>query len=398
MEKNEQNLENLRAKIDLLDDNLLEILENRMQIVRQIGEQKAQNKAPIYRPEREKAILSRLCGKNENLTTNQTLQDKSQKDSIESSGAKLLNNAAICAIFQEIFAISRNLEKPERVAFLGPKASYSHQAAQSKFGKLCEYLPHSTIANAVQSAQNGIVKYAIIPIENNQNGAIGESLDLLKNTNLKIISEIYLPIHHCLASKAAKICEISKIYSKNVAFEQCSRFLGEKILENIKNQDSEQKTQIECLEVDSTAKAAEIAAQNPQSAAICSKIAAELYNLPILFENIENNATNKTRFVVLSDFSCAKSPNCDYKTSFFANLANTDRPGALASLLNDLKELGINMTSIQSRPNNERGGFSYCFFVDIDGHLEEPSVAELFSRRKDELKWLGSYPREINGF
>lgn len=376
MEKKEQALDKLREQIDLLDDNLLEILESRMQIVRQIGEQKAQTSAPIYRPEREKAILSRLCGKN----------------------AKLLNNAAICAIFQEIFAISRNLEKPERVAYLGPKASYSHQAAQSKFGKLCEYLPHSTIANAVQSAQNGIAKYAIIPIENNQNGAIGESLDLLKNTNLKIISEIYLPIHHCLASSVAKIGDITKIYSKNVAFEQCSRFLGEKILENIKEQSLAQvaKTQIECIDVDSTAKAAEIAAQNPQSAAICSKIAAELYNLPILFENIENNATNKTRFVVLSDFSCTKSGND--KTSFFANLANTDRPGALASLLNDLKELGINMTSIQSRPNNEHGGFSYCFFVDIDGHLEEPSVAELFSRRKDELKWLGSYPREINGF
>lgn len=381
MEKKEQALDKLREQIDLLDDNLLEILESRMQIVRQIGEQKAQTSAPIYRPEREKAILLRLCGKN----------------------AKLLNNAAICAIFQEIFAISRNLEKSERVAYLGPKASYSHQAAQSKFGKLCEYLPHSTIANAVQSAQNGIAKYAIIPIENNQNGAIGESLDLLKNTNLKIISEIYLPIHHCLASSVAKIGDITKIYSKNVAFEQCSRFLGEKILENIKEQSPAQiakiqiaKTQIECIDVDSTAKAAEIAAQNPQSAAICSKIAAELYNLPILFENIENNATNKTRFVVLSDFSCAKSGND--KTSFFANLANTDRPGALASLLNDLKELGINMTSIQSRPNNEHGGFSYCFFVDIDGHLEDKSVAELFLRRKGELKWLGSYPREINGF
>lgn len=273
--------------------------------------------------------------------------------------------------------MSRNLELPERVAYLGPLGSYTHQAAESRFGAMCEYFSHNTITQAIKSVENRRASYAVIPIENNQNGAVGETLDLLKDTELKIVAEIYMPIHHCFASIAQSVKEIEVIYSKDIAFGQCSSFLSEHSLDHIQR-----------IPVDSTARAAQLAAENPKCAAICSHIAAKLYNVPVLFGNIEDNSHNKTRFIIVSNF---KNQRCGRdKTSLYANLANTDRPGALYHLLYDIKDLNINMTSIQSRPVSG-SDFNYCFFIDIDGHIDDANVAELFLRYPNALKWLGSY-------
>lgn len=348
------NLAHFRTEIDKIDDTLLELLEKRMEIVKRIGKEKIQNNAPIYRPEREKEIIDRLCAKN----------------------PAMLDRAAIEAIFLEIFAVSRNLELPERVAYLGPLGSYTHQAAESRFGAMCEYFSHNTITQAIKSVENHRASYAVVPIENNQNGIVGETLDLLKNTDLKIVAEVYMPIHHCFATLAQNIEEVEIIYSKDIAFGQCVSFLNEHSLDHIQR-----------IPVDSTARAAQLVAENPKCAAICSHIAAKLYKVPVLFENIEENAENTTRFIIISNF---KNQRCGRdKTSLFANLANTDKPGALHCLLSDIKELNINMTSIQSRPAN--GDFSYCFFIDIDGHREDANIEELFKRYPNALKWLGSY-------
>lgn len=349
-------LQKFRTEIDSIDDAILELLEKRMEIVKHIGKAKLQNNAPIYRPEREKEILDRLTSK----------------------GSLLLNKSAIEAIYLEIFAVSRNLELPERVAYLGPLGSYTHQAAESRFGAMCEYFSHNTITQAVKSVENQRASYAVIPIENSQNGVVGETLDLLRNTELKIVAEIYMPIHHCFASWTRKIQEIEIIYSKDIAFGQCSSFLSEHSLDHIQR-----------IAVDSTARAVQLAGDNPKCAAICSPIAAKLYNTPILFENIENNADNKTRFIVVSNFKnqpCGKD-----KTSLCAILANDDKPGAIYRLLYDVKELNINMTFFQSRPKLAGNDFDYCFFIDIDGHIDDANVSELFRRYPNELKWLGSY-------
>ncbi|CAM2788266.1 prephenate dehydratase [Helicobacter burdigaliensis] len=346
-----------REEIDGIDNTLVELLEKRMEIVKKIGKAKLKSKAPIYRPDREKEILDRLGAK----------------------PLSLLNKNAIESIFLEIFAVSRNLELPERVSYLGPLGSYTHQAAESRFGAMCEYLPCNTIASTLKSVEDGRANYAVIPIENNQNGAVGETLDLLKNTELKIVAEIYMPIHHCFASLSSNIKEIKVLYSKDIAFGQCSQFLSEHSLDHI-----------EKIPVDSTARAAQLASSDAKCAAICSHIAAKLYNTPILFNNIENNSTNKTRFIIVSNFKNQKSTQD--KTSIFANLSHTNKPGALYNLLYDLKDLNINMTSIQSRPNMQNDGeFSYCFFIDIDGHIEDENIKELFLRYGDKLKWLGSY-------
>ena len=348
-------LQHFRAEIDHIDDNILQLLERRMEIVKRIGKEKLQSKAPIYRPEREKEIIERLNAKK----------------------SLLLDKAAIEAIYLEIFAVSRNLELPERVAYLGPLGSYTHQAAESRFGAMCEYFSHNTITQAFKSVENCRANYAVIPIENNKNGAVGETLDLLGQTDLKIVAEVYMPIHHCFASRAESVADIAVIYSKDIAFGQCSNFLSEHSLDHIQR-----------IPVDSTARAAQLAAESPKSAAICSHIASKLYNVPVLFGNIEDNPNNKTRFIIVSNFknqSCGKD-----KTSLYANLENTDKPGALYHLLYDIKDLNINMTSIQSRPVLG-GDFNYCFFIDIDGHIDDVNVRELFQRHPNTLKWLGSY-------
>lgn len=349
------NLQHFRAEIDRIDDDILQLLERRMEIVKRIGKEKLQSKAPIYRPEREKEIIERLNAKK----------------------SLLLDKAAIEAIYSEIFAVSRNLELPERVAYLGPLGSYTHQAAESRFGAMCEYFSHNTITQVIKSVENRRANYAVIPIENNQNGAVGETLDLLGQTELKIIAEVYMPIHHCFVSRAESVVDIEVIYSKDIAFGQCSNFLSEHSLDHIQR-----------IPVDSTARAAQLVAENPKSAAICSHIASKLYNVPVLFGNIEDNANNKTRFIIVSNFknqSCGKD-----KTSIYANLENTDKPGALYHLLYDIKDLNINITSLQSRPMLG-GDFKYCFFIDIDGHIDDANVKELFQRYPGALKWLGSY-------
>ncbi len=243
-------LEELRKRIDEIDDKLLELLNERMKIVKEVGELKNKTRAPIYRPEREQEILNRLKSKN----------------------IGPLNEAAIEAIFLEIFAVSRNLERPERVAYLGPIGSFSHQAAESRFGAMSDYLSMNSISSVFKAVETKRAKYGVVPIENSIDGVVGETLDLLGRSPLLIVSELYMPIHHTFASLEDDISKIKKIYSKDVAFGQCRNFLNEHGFE-----------EMELIPVESTAKAAKMAAKERGSAAICSHIAAKLYNLPILF-------------------------------------------------------------------------------------------------------------------
>ncbi len=348
-------LQQLRAEIDSIDDQILELLNKRMEIVKRVGELKNSTGAPIYRPEREIEILNRLKSKNKGpLTPN-----------------------AIEAIFLEIFAVSRNLERPERVAYLGPEGSFTHQAAESRFGATSEYLPIHSISAVFKAVEAGRAKYGVVPIENSIDGVVGETLDLLGKSDLKIVAETYMPIHHSFASLEEHLQNIKKIYSKDIAFGQCRNFLNDHFLDDV-----------ELIPVESTAKAAKMAAEEPGSAAICSTIAAKLYNLPILFENIEDIHSNKTRFIVLSDFKNQKS-GFD-KTSILAKLH--DRPGALVHFLEDFDKAKINLTKIESRPAEDKD-FNYWFYIDFDGHIDDENVQEVLQKHIHEIKWLGSYAK-----
>ncbi len=350
----ESKLQELREHIDAIDDKILELLNERMRVVQEVGRLKNKTQAPIYRPEREIEILNRLKSKNRGPLT----------------------DAAIEAIFLEIFAVSRNLERPERVVYLGPEGSFTHQAAESRFGAMSSYLAVKSIRAVFKSVETKQAKYGVVPIENSIDGVVGETLDLLGKSDLKIVAEIYMPIHHAFASLEEDISKIKKIYSKDIAFGQCREFL------------SEHFSDVELIPVESTAKAAMLAAKEPESGAICSSVAAKLYKLPVLFENIEDVHTNTTRFIILSDFKNAKS-GFD-KTSILAKLK--DRPGALAHFLEDFDHAHINLTKIESRPAEDKD-FSYWFYIDFEGHIDDENVQEVLKKHSNEIKWLGSYAK-----
>lgn len=352
-------LEECRARIDELDNEIVELLNRRMEVVRRVGEIKHESNTAVYRPEREKSIIDRLSA-------------------MSKASGGLLNEQAIEAVFLEIFAVARNLELPERIAYLGPEGSFTHQAAESRFGAMSDYLSLGSIEAVFKTLEASRAKFGVVPIENSRDGVVGETLDLLGKSSVKIVAELYMPIHMAFATKSGKIQDIKRIYSKDKGFGQCREFLQEHGLENIEH-----------IPVESTAKAAILAAKDPEAAAICSHIAAKLYRVPTLFENIEDAHNNATRFFILSDFKNA--PSGEDKTSILVRLKDAQKAGALVHFLEDFNNANVNLSKIESRPSRDNDGFGYWFFMDFFGHIDEPDVQNIIQKHADEVTWLGSY-------
>lgn len=352
-------LDDCRVAIDSIDNEILDLLNKRMKVVERVGEIKSVSGGAIYRPEREKAIIERLSA-------------LSKKDN------GLLNIKAIEAIFLEVFAVSRNLELPERIAYLGPEGTFTHQAAESRFGAMSDYISLNSIQSVFKTLETGRAKFGVVPIENSKDGVVGETLDLLSKSSMKIVAELYMPIHASFATKAKKLEDITKIYSKDKGFGQCREFLQEHGFVNI-----------EQIPVESTAKAAILAAEDPNSAAICSHIAAKLYGLPTMFENIEDEHDSSTRFIILSDFKNGQSN--DDKTSILVKLHDAREAGSLVHFLQDFDDENINLSKIESRPSKDKSGFGYWFYIDFYGHIEDEAIQKVLSKHEGEVTWLGSY-------
>jgi chorismate mutase/prephenate dehydratase len=354
----EKELQALRDTLDSIDDKILDLLNERMKTVHKVGAVKAKSGGAIYRPEREKSIITRLTKKSTNTNG-------------------LLNKSAIEALFLEIFAISRNLELPENIAYLGPEGSFTHQAAESRFGAMSSYLALGSIKGVFREVANGKAKFGVIPIENSSNGIVSDTITCFGDYDLKIIAEVMIDIHHTFASTMDKVKDIKKIYSKDIAFDQCRKFLEDFGL-----------LECELIPVESTAKAAKLAMNEPNSAAICSHVGAKMYNLPILFENIEDTGNNRTRFLIISDFENGESG--DDKTSILVQLSN--EAGALVKFLNVFDREGINLTKIKSHIVE---GVS-TFFLEFNAHKDDQRVQNIFNRFPNEIKFLGSYVREAD--
>ncbi|NPA59460.1 MAG: prephenate dehydratase [Epsilonproteobacteria bacterium] len=359
-----KSLDECRDAIDKIDNEILKLLNDRMKIVHRVGEIKNSSGGAIYRPEREKAIIERL-----------------DAQSKKANGA--LNKSAIEAIFLEIFAVSRNLELPERIAYLGPEGTFTHQAAESRFGAMSDYLSLGSIQSVFKTLESKRAKFGVVPIENSKDGIVGETLDLLSKSSVKIVAELYMPIHMSFVTQSTSLDEITKIYSKDKGFGQCREFLSEHGLVNV-----------EQIPVESTAKAAVLASQDPTSAAICSHIAAKLYNVPTMFENIEDEHDSSTRFVILSDFKNSKSD--DDKTSILVRLKDAVKAGSLVHFLQDFDKENINLSKIESRPSKDKGGFGYWFYIDFYGHIDDENIQKVLARHTGEVTWLGSYVRGEN--
>lgn len=351
-----KSLEELRRKIDDIDNQLIDILNERMSIIKEVGEIKKSSNTAIYRPEREKSIIDRLYQNHKGH----------------------LSRAAIEAIFLEIFAISRNFELPELVAYLGPEGSFTHQAAESRFGAMSQYLALDSIRSVFSAVNTGRARFGVVPLENNQEGVVSETIDLLGITDLHITAEVPLPIHFAFATKCENLAQVRRIYSKDIGFKQCKKFLNE----------SFNGSKVEYVPVNSTSKAAKIALEEDGSAAMCSHIAARMHNVPILFDNVEDSTDNFTRFLIISKDIINQSSGND-KTSLLAK--TTDKPGSLMLLLQDFYNAGINMSKLESRPAKKGKNFKYYFYIDIDGHIEDHNISPLFEKHKKDIKWLGSY-------
>lgn len=348
-------LNELRKKIDSVDEEILALLNKRMSIVKEVGQLKRETKAVIYRPEREKAIVERLCNINDGI----------------------LSERAIEAIFLELFAVSRNYELPERVAYLGPEGSFTHQAAESRYGTVSDYQPLSTIKGVMQAVETERVRFGVVPIENNQEGTVQETIDLLGTMSVTIVAEIVQPIHFAFGSASDQLSDIKRIYSKDIAFRQCKQFIDDYF-----------GNQVELIPVTSTSFASKKALEDKSSAAICSAIAARQYGLPILYENIEDSTENHTRFLILSKNFRNQASGND-KTSILINLPH--EPGALADFLQRFHKSGINLSKVESRPAKQGSGFEYVFYIDLEGHMDDELVKQALSPHMEHIKWLGSY-------
>jgi len=349
-------LEKFRKQIDHLDKQLIQLLNERIEVALEIGKTKKEQGGEIYVPSREKAVFERIS----QLNQNGPLPDKSAR-----------------AIYREIMSAALALESNLRICYLGPPATFTHQAARSKFGASVEYHPADSIADVFASVENGNADYGVVPIENSTEGAVTHTFDQFTGTTLKICAEIYLPISLCLMSSVPRE-KVSRICTKQEALGQCRRWLNTNM------------SGLEFEAVNSTTLAAEMASKS-DCAAVASKFAAELYGLDILAENIQDVSGNTTRFLVIGR-KCSDPTGTD-KTSIYFGIK--DKVGALHDTLDTLKNNGVNMSKIESRPSGDKV-WEYVFFVDFEGHADNPNVKKALEEMEEHcavLTVLGSYPK-----
>jgi len=349
-------LDNLRKKIDEIDHQLVKLLNERARVVVEIGKLKNKTDKPVYAPDREKDVFARIVKANEGPLPNRCLK----------------------AIWRELMSGSFVLERPLRIGYLGPAGSFSHTAAMLKFGQSVEYESLADIKSIFDEVSKGHCDLGLAPVENTMGGGVIETLDALVDSDVKVCAEVLMAIHHNLLGNCA-LEDVEKVYSKPEVFAQCRNWLSATF--------KEAKT----IPVASTAKAAQLAAEEPKAAAIGSIIAAELYRLRVICENIEDNTNNVTRFLVISKEDA--KPSGEDKTALV--FSTSDKPGALSDVLDVFKQYGINMTKVESRPSRKKQ-WEYYFLVDILGHRADKHIQEgLEESRKHclQLSILGSFPR-----
>jgi chorismate mutase/prephenate dehydratase len=356
MASDEKNLNALRQQIDSLDARIVELLNQRALVVVDIGKLKQQTNEPIYAPDREKIVLQKVRSLNKGPLPDRCLE----------------------AVYRELMSGSFALEKPLRIGFLGPAGSFSHSAALRKFGSSVEYVALSDITSVFEETVRGHVDYGLVPVENSLHGGVIDTLDAFLNSSARICAEVRITIHHFLM--AAQPWEnIKTIYSKPEVFSQCRKWLTGVA----KDRDIQG--------VASTSKAAEMAAHETGVAAIGTKIAGELNGLQVLFENIEDDPENETRFLVIGREPARRTG--DDKTAVMFTTAH--KPGALAEVLDVFKENGINLTDIEKRPS-KKVNWEYYFFIDAQAHADDPAMKKAIEQARQhclQLTVLGSYPR-----
>ncbi|PWU18651.1 MAG: prephenate dehydratase [Verrucomicrobia bacterium] len=344
-----------RKAIDKYDAQIVKLLNERTRHVLAIGEIKLKAGEEIYAPHRERVVLQRICRRNLGPITNESLR----------------------AIYREVMSSALSLEKSMTIAYLGPEATFTHQAAIQRFGASLRYSPQKTIGDVFTEVSKNRADYGVVPVENSTEGVVTHTLDMFVDSDLKIVAQIVLPVQHCLLG-SCKVSQIKKLYAHPQSLGQCRGWVQARL------------PRVEIIETSSNARSAEFAAREKDSAAIAGMLAAEKYRLPVLEMDIQDNAANATRFLVLGR-QCSPPTKNDRTSVMFSIL---DRVGALYRSLAPFRRYRINMTKIESRPS-KRKAWEYFFFVDCDGHFQDQKVAralELLAEHCSYVKVLGSYP------
>jgi chorismate mutase/prephenate dehydratase len=348
-------LDKLRKKIDFFDRKLINLLNLRAMATKDIGKIKINAGKSIYVPERETQVLNKISSLNKGP----------------------LKKSALEAIYREVMSASLALEKPLKIAYLGPQASFTNLASIKKFGSQVSYVACNSIADVFLEVEKGNADYGVVPIENSIEGAVSYTLDVFVDSDLKICSQVILEVTQNLLANCAKN-KIRVIYSIPQVFGQCRIWLQK----NLPN--------AQLVDVSSTTRGAEIAKKEKNSAAIASLLASKVYGLKVLASEIQDSAHNVTRFLVVGK-NIAERTGKD-KTSLFFSIK--DRVGALYEMLLPFRKYKVNLTKIESRPSKKKA-WEYYFFVDILGHQDDALVKKALNELEHKcsyLKILGSYP------
>ena len=349
------NIPEHRQAIDALDAHLVKLLNERTRHVLAIGEIKLKAGEEIYAPHRERAVLQRVCKTNAGPMTNDSLR----------------------AIYREIMSSALSLEKSLTIAYLGPEATFTHQAAIRRFGSSLRYAAQKTIADVFAEVSKNRADYGVVPVENSTEGVVTHTLDMFVDSELKIVAQIVLPVQQCLMSKSPR-AKIKKLVVHPQSLAQCRGWLQKNL------------PQVELIETSSNARSAELSAKEKNTGAIGGVLAAEKYGLDVLEQDIQDNAANATRFLVLGR-QCSPPTGAD-RTSLMVSIS--DKVGALHHALAAFRRYKINLTKIESRPS-KRKAWEYFFFIDCDGHQHDRKVAKAMESLAGEcslVKVLGSYP------
>lgn len=359
MQQNTPTIEQLRTRIDSIDDRIVELLNERSRVVLEVGRLKSGNNLEFHVPGRERQIYERLLGSNPGPFPNDALR----------------------SIYREIISACLSLESPMKVAFLGPKATFSHLATMQQFGLSAELVPLKSIPSVFEEVEKGKALYGVVPVENSTEGVISHTLDMFVDSSLKITAEIQLEVHHDLLSRTGRLEDIKKVYSHAQPIGQCRQWLDSNL------------PGIPLVDVASTAVAAQIVSDDYSAAAIASELAASLYDLKVVRSRIEDQVNNFTRFLVVSRKGCDRTGND--KTSILFSVK--DEAGILFRMLEPFAKRGINLSKIESRPYKSKA-WEYIFFLDLFGHASDADVAQALDELKgccQFLKVLGSYPRSM---
>ena len=360
MAADEDPLASLRVAIDGIDDELLELLNRRARLAQEVAERKQGLGGAFYVPSRERAIVDRL----------------------QEANPGPFPAAAIRPVFQEVISACLSLEEGVRVSYLGPEATFTHQAVKRHFGTSARTVPCGSIPAVFEEVERGVTDFGVVPVENSSEGIVSHTLDSFLDSDLRICAEIGVGVDHCLLARdGVGEATIERVYSHPQALSQCRRWIARNL------------PRATLVETSSTADAARAAKSDSAGGAVASELASRIYGLTVLRRQLQDMPDNVTRFLVIGNTAPPPpSATGGDRTSVLLVLP-AEQPGALYEVLKPLSEVGVNLTKIESRPSRRRP-WEYVFFLDVDGHEDDPPIGRALAQISevcDLFKILGSY-------